>query len=132
MVAGLWLARAEQVDPTRGNLTAVLTCAGIVLGVGVVALIPVMIAWSRRHQRADWVMTVAILWAVLATVSLASTVLAEMKYSDEHTMAIQSGYFDPNDMSDAPPLPIRTWTALGVAYLALLAWPMVRRQQQAG
>ncbi|HEY2584641.1 MAG TPA: hypothetical protein VGI81_02625 [Tepidisphaeraceae bacterium] len=127
MVAGTLLGRAESVDPTLGSLVTVLTCAGIVLGVAVAASIPVMIAWSRRHRRADWVITLAILWGVLTVVSVASFVLKEMKYSHEHVLAIESGYFDPNDVSDAPPPPLTMWAILGVGYLALLAWPLLRR-----
>jgi lysylphosphatidylglycerol synthetase-like protein (DUF2156 family) len=127
MIAGTLLARAESVDPTLGSLVTVLTCAGIVLGVAVAASIPVMIAWSRRHQRADWVITVAILWGVLTVVSVASFVLKEMQYSHAHMLDVESGYYDPNDTSDAPALPLSTWAALGIGYVALLAWPMLRR-----
>jgi lysylphosphatidylglycerol synthetase-like protein (DUF2156 family) len=128
MVAtAILLGRAESVDPTLGSLVTVLTCAGIVLGVAVAASVPVLIAWARRHKRADWVITVAILWGVLTIVSVASTVLAQMKYSHEHALAVQSGYFDPNDTTDAPALPLRIWAILGIGYVALLAWPLLRR-----
>jgi lysylphosphatidylglycerol synthetase-like protein (DUF2156 family) len=127
MVATALLARAESVDPTLGSLVTVLTCAGIVLGVAVAASVPVMIAWSRRHRRADWVITVAILWGVLTVVSVASFVLKEMQYSHAHMLDVESGYYDPNDTSDAPRLPVSMWTVLGIGYLGLLAWPLIRR-----
>lgn len=129
MFVATLLARAESVDPTLDNLVTIVTCAGIVLGVAVIASIPVLVAWSRRHRRADWVITLAIVWAAIATVSLASTVLAEMKYSHQHMLDVQSGYLNPNDMTDAPELPVVLWAILAFGYACLLAWPMLRRPE---
>lgn len=125
------LARADSVDSTVSNLTTILTCAGIVLGVGVVAIVPVMLAWQRRHRHSEGLAAVAVLWGLLAAISVSAATLEQMKYSREHLMAIESGYYDPNDTSDAPPLPLPAWAALGVGYAALLAWPFVGRKRSA-
>lgn len=125
MVLLIPLARAESADSTLSNLTTVLACGGIGVGVLVVAIVPVMIGWSRRHRHAEALAAVAILWGLIATISLCKTTLDQMNYSRQHLADIESGYWDPNDTSDARPLPLATWTALGVGYLALLAWPFL-------
>ena len=123
----LSLARADSVDSTVSNLTTVLICGGIALGVIIVAIIPVMLAWSRRHRHANGLAAIAVLWGLIALVSLSTTAMDEMKYSREHQMSFMSGYYDPNDASDAPALPVAVWVVLGVAYAALLAWPFLLR-----
>jgi hypothetical protein len=106
-------------------LSAVLACAGFVLIAGVLALIPLMIAWSRRHRQSDAILALALLWGLLLALSAGATTLAKMKYSHEHLVAIESGYSDPLDTSDAPPLPWLSWAGLGLGYGALLAWALL-------
>jgi hypothetical protein len=125
MLAATFLARANAVDSTVSNLSAVLVCAGIALAVGVVTMAPVMIAWSRRHRHTRGLAALAVLWGVLAAISVSAAALDRMKYSRDHLTAIESGYYDPNDTSDAPSLPVPAWTALGIGYAALLAWPLI-------
>jgi hypothetical protein len=119
------LARADSGDSTVSNLTTVLICGGIALGVLIVAIIPVILAWSRRHRHSNGLAAIAVLWGLIALVSLSTTAMDEMKYSREHLMSIESGYYDPNDTSDAPALPLAIWAVLAVAYAGLLAWPLM-------
>jgi hypothetical protein len=120
----LLLARAESVDPTTSNLTTVLVCGFIVLLAGGIAFIPVLIAWSRRHRRSEAIVAFALLWGLCTVLSAATTTLAWMKYEHEHEVQIESGYYDPQDTSNAPPLPWLIWGGLGAGYAALLAWSM--------
>ena len=119
------LARADSADSTVSNLNTVLICGGIALGVLIVAIVPVMLAWSRRHRHSNGLAAVAVLWGLIALVSFSTTAMDEMKYSREHLMSIESGYYDPNDTSDAPALPMALWALLAVAYAALMAWPFL-------
>jgi hypothetical protein len=119
------LANAESNDSTVSNLSTVLICAAIAVGVLILAAVPIMIAWSRRHRHADGLTAVAVLWGLIAAVSVSVSIFDQMKYSREHLMALESGYFDPNDTSDAPVLPLPTWSVLGVVYVALLGWPFL-------
>lgn len=122
------LARADSVDSTVSNLTTVLTCGGIAIGVLVVAIVPVMIGWSRRHRHAQALAALAILWGLIATISICIAAIDQMNYSRQHLVDVESGYWDPNDTSDVPVLPIRTWAVLGACYLVLLGWPFVGRK----
>lgn len=119
------LANADATDPTVTNLTTVLICAGIAVAVLIMAAAPILVAWSRRHRHAEGLTAVAVLWGLIAAVSVSVSVFDQMKYSREHLMAIESGYYDPNDTSDVPTLPLITWTFLGMAYVVLLGWPFM-------
>jgi hypothetical protein len=122
----LWpLARAESVDQTVNNLSTILTCGFIVLVAGAIAFIPVLIAWSRRHRYSEGIVAVAMLWGLCTVLSVASTTLASTKYEHEHELQIESGYYDPTDVSDAPTKPWLTWAALGAGYCALIGWAAI-------
>ena len=129
----LWtpLARADSTDSTVSNLTTVLACAGIAVGVLVVAIVPVMVGWSRRHRHAEALAAVALLWGLIAAVSTCVATLDQMKYSRQHLADIESGYWDPNDTSDAPKLPLAMWGAFAVAYVAMVAWPFLGGRRSA-
>jgi hypothetical protein len=122
------LLNADGTDYSVSNMTAVLTVAVILLGVAVAAFVPVLIAWSRRSRNSEAVAALALLWALGTTISASTTVLAEMKYSQEHLQQIETGYLDPRDTSDAPRLPWAIWGVLVVGYAGLLAWPMAQRR----
>jgi phosphotransferase system glucose/maltose/N-acetylglucosamine-specific IIC component len=125
MLPGPVLAYAESTDPTVSNLSTVLACAAIVLVAGMFALIPILIAWSRRHRHSQAIFAIAMLWGMLVSISGGSTVLAQMKYSHEHLHKIESGYVDPQDISDAPKLPWLTWAGLAMGYGILIGWPLL-------
>lgn len=117
------LGNADASDPTVSNLTTVLICAGIAVVVLIVAAVPILIAWSRRHRHAEGLTAVAVLWGLIAAVSVSVSVFDQMKYSRDHLMDLESGYNDPS--IQAPTLPLITWTLLGMAYVVLLAWPFM-------
>lgn len=125
MLPSTFLARADSVDSTASNLSTVLVCAGITLAAGIVAMAPVMLAWSRGHRHSQGLAALAVLWGVLAAMSVSAAAIDRMSYSRDHLADIESGYYDPNDNSHAPPLPIPAWVALGIGYAGLLAWPLI-------
>jgi Na+/melibiose symporter-like transporter len=84
------LANADATDSTVTNLTTVLICAGIAVGVLIVAAAPILIAWSRRHRHAEGLTAVAVLWGLIAAVSFSVSIFDQMKYSREHLMAVES------------------------------------------
>jgi hypothetical protein len=127
MSATHFLAYAESVDSTVSNLMTILICLGIVLVVAVVAMVPVLVARSRGHRKSDTLVAMAVLWGVLTAVSATSTALAQMKYSHEQLLLIQSGYFDPADVTGAPKLPWVMWACLGGGYGILLVWAIAGR-----
>ncbi|MDB5357030.1 MAG: hypothetical protein JWN24_3483 [Phycisphaerales bacterium] len=121
------LARAEGPDLSDSSLVLVLTCAGLVLGSAVLSLLPVFIARGRGHRQLETITAVAVLWGLLTAGTLVHASIVQMQWSKEQLLRIQSGYLDPQDTSDAPAKPWRTWTALAAAYCALIAWAFAAR-----
>ena len=124
------LAYAQSADSSNSTLLIILISAGAVLVAGLLALIPIRLAWSRHHKQADAILAVAVLWALLTAGIVVATSMTQFKWSSERQLRIQSGYYDPLDNSDAPKYPLRTGIALTLAYAALIVWPLTQRRPQ--
>jgi len=122
-----FLAYAEGGDSSESNLVVVLICAGIIAAVGLAGLIPVLVARSRRHRYREAIVLMSVVWGVLAAGSLTSTAIAQLKWSKERMLRIESGYYDPRDITDAPPLPWWTWSLLALGYCGLWIGAMAQR-----
>jgi hypothetical protein len=111
-------------DTASGSgLTVALVCLGLVAVVGGLALVPVVVAWARRHRRAETIVGVTILWAGIAAVSLLMTAMDQMKWSRERDLRIRSGYYDPAQVDpDAPKWPWKLWAGMGVGYAGIVGW----------
>lgn len=124
---GLFLARAEGPDASDSNLLLVLICAGLIVGAAVLALVPAFIARRRGHGRSETIMAAAVLWGLLSAGTLVHASIVQMQWSKEQQLRVQSGYLDPQDTSDAPAKPWRTWTALVTVYCVLMIWAFAPR-----
>jgi hypothetical protein len=116
------LAYAQPTDQSGTGVVVIMMAATAIAVAAAVAFVPVAIAWRRRHRRADLILAVAIVWAALAAGSVIVTVSKQMDWSKERTLRIESGYYDPNDTTAAPPWPWTTWGALGGVYAAWAVW----------
>src|SRR5438309_2222804 len=119
-------ATAQNVDASVSTLTLILISAGIVLAAVIVAGVLPVIAASRGHRRPESLLALTVLWACLTIPSLIYMTMTQMKWATERDLRIKTGYYDPQSTSDAPPLPIGQWTALGVGYIALAAWAFAK------
>jgi hypothetical protein len=122
------LAYAESTDATNSNMMIVLISAGVVIAVSVLAIIPIRLAWSRRHKQSDAIFAMTVLWALLTAGTVVAMSMTQFKWSNERLLRIQSGYYDPLDNSDAPKWPVRSGAALAVAYATLIIWPLAQRR----
>jgi hypothetical protein len=118
------LAYAQGGDNSDLNLRIVLVSIGVIAGIAVLGLIPVCIAWSRRHRRGDLILAAAVVWGVLTGAVVLRWAVTEIQWSREWLMCIKSGYYDPNDQSDAPQRPWQRWTGLGLGYGGLIIWSL--------
>ena len=118
------VAYSEPASSSNANLEIVLIGLGVIVVAAVLAFIPVAICWARRHRGTEIVTAIAVVWALVAAASVVLLISAQMKWSREQTMRIESGYFDPRDQSDAPAVPIKTWSALGIVYAGLVGWSL--------
>ncbi len=53
--------------------------------------------------------------------------MSQINWLKEYQLRLETGYLDPSDTSDAPRLPLGTWTGLGAAYVAMLGWSLSRK-----
>ena len=70
----------------------------------------------------------AFFWGLITAGSLLYAEQSQMNWSKEYTVRLESGYFDPTDKTDAPKLPWKIWTGLGVAYAAMLMWALSQKR----
>jgi hypothetical protein len=114
------LAYAEPPDTSDSNLQLVIVSVVVITAAAVLAFVPVFLAWSRRQRRIDVIVALAVVWGLLAAVSVIHATTAQMKWSKEKNLRIQTGYVDPKDDTDAPPLPWLQWFVLGAGYAGVV------------
>jgi hypothetical protein len=118
----LILAYAETADSGSLNLAKILGGLGIVAVAALLAAIVIGVSRSRRHRQAEGIMVATLFWAAITAGSVMYAAAQQLNWSKEYTTRIESGYYDPRDLSDKPKLPVLLWSGLGIAYAALLGW----------
>ena len=121
-----WLAYADSGDSSNSNLLIILISVAVLIVVGGLGFVPVAIAWRRRHRYAEVIGAGAVLWGLLAAGSLIYTASARLNWSRERMLRIESGYYDPRDLSDAPKWPWMAWGGLGVGYGVVVTISLAR------
>jgi uncharacterized membrane protein len=116
------LAYAEPASSSSDNLEIVMISLGVIAISCVLAFVPLALCWARHHRQTETVMAAAVLWGVVTAGSIIFAISAQMKWSHERLLRIESGYYDPQDQSDAPAKPFTIWGALAIAYGGLIAW----------
>lgn len=118
----MFLATSRQTDLSEGNLRLVMIWCGIMIAAAGLALLPLVIARIRRHRHVETLLAGAIVWGLLAAVSVGRAVGAQISWAKEYQLRVETGYYDPRDLGDAPQLPWLSWGLLALAYLVLLTW----------
>jgi hypothetical protein len=118
------LAYADPTDQSNPSIQIVVNSSGIVLVAAALALVPICIAWKRRHRQSETIVPIGIVWG-LATASVCIYVyITQSNWAKERMLRIMSGYYDPQDNSSAPALPWVMWFVLAAIYVALILWSM--------
>lgn len=128
----LFVAYADSAGPGNSSLEIVLLGAFIVGVVAVAAMVLVIMSRKRRHPSAEAVLSLALLWAIIASASLIYTVNVQMKWSNEYSLQLQTGYLDPQQAQDRPALPWAIWSALAMGYAGVLLWSFRGRADKNG
>jgi hypothetical protein len=126
------LAYAESGDPNAMNLEIVLGGLGIVVATSILAFALIFTARARGHRYAEFIMVATLFWALITAGSLMYAGQAQLNWSKEYTLRLETGYLDPHDTSDAPRLPWGIWTGLGTAYGAMMAWAIFQKRGEPG
>ena len=126
------LAYAESGDPNAMNLVIILGGIGIVAATAILAFALIFTARARGHRHAEFILVAAVFWGLITVGSLMYAGEAQLNWSKEYTLRLETGYLDPQDTSDAPRLPWGIWTGLGVSYGAMMAWALCQRRAERG
>jgi len=122
------LAYAQVQDSSDMSLIMVFAAALILAATAAAAYLLIHIARRRRHRRTDLLAAAAFFWGLMTAASLLYAEQSQMNWSKEYTVRLESGYFDPTDLTDAPKLPWKIWTGLGIAYGAMLMWALSQKR----
>ena len=124
------LAYADATDSSQINFLILLCGIGLIVVAGILMFIIIFLARSRRHRQGDYLVAAAIFWAILAAASFIYPVVSRLKWSQETTLRLETGYGNPQEQSDAPQLPWLPWLGLGVIYAMLLTWSLSQNNSQ--
>jgi hypothetical protein len=126
------LAYAESDDPNAMNLVIILGGVGIVAATAILAFALILTARARGHRHAESIMVAAVFWALITAGSVMYAGEAQLNWSKQYALRLETGYLDPQDTSDAPRLPWGIWTGLGAAYGTMMAWALWQKPAQPG
>ena len=126
------LSIAQRDDASAPALMLTLICGGIAIITTIAAAIPAVIAAHRGRRKTESLLAACVVWACLTLASLIYTTMMQRKWAAERDLRISTGYYDPQNTSDAPPLPIGQWGMLGVGYVALVVWGASRGPRREG
>ncbi len=118
------LAYAQSAGDSN-SLTVIVTAFAIVLGACVLAFIPIFTALSRKNHQSHSIAVMSLFWGVVVAVITIWCMLQRLDWSKELTVRIQSGYYDPRDLSDAPAFPWVILIVAASAWIVLLGWALV-------
>ncbi len=124
------LAFAESGDPNATNLPIVLGGLFILAVIALLAFLLIFVSRSRGHRRAELITVATIFWALIAAGSLLYAGEAQMDWSKQYALRLETGYLDPQDTSDAPRMPWGMWSGLGAAYVAMLVWSLSQKRAE--
>jgi hypothetical protein len=122
------LAYADPTDQSNPSIQIVVISAGIALGAVILALLPISIAWKRRHRQSETVVPIGILWGLATAAVCIYAYITQASSAKERMARIMSGYYDPQDNSGAPALPWGIWLLLAAVYIVLIVWSLTSGQ----
>ena len=116
------LASAPIAPSSDSNAELVLISAGVVLVVAVLGFIPIQLARVRGHRNRDAISAIVVLWGLILGASVSYSIMKQMDWTTTYQQRIETGYYDPQNVSDKPTVPIGLWCGLGVGYALLILW----------
>ena len=121
------LGYAESNDSSL-DLVMVLGGLFILATISALAFVLILTARKRQHRHAELITVVTFFWAIISAGTLFYAGNAQMKWSKEYSLRLQTGYLDPQNTADAPHFPWALWAGLGVIYIAMLVWSLSKKR----
>jgi hypothetical protein len=125
----IWLAYADASDTSGSSLTAILVFAFLFFVVLVLGVIPPLLARRRMHAQLEGLLVAIFFWAVATIATLIYTANAQINWSNERVIRLQSGYGGDHVDASAPTPPWLIIGVLGVVYIALAAWASIGKRK---
>jgi hypothetical protein len=125
----LLLAYAESTPPSDQNVWFVVIGIGVIAAAAFLAFVPIALARVRQHPFVEFISVAAIFLGLIAAGTVIYSIVQQTKWSNEQTLRLQSGYGNPDDLSDAPTRPWLIWMLMGVAYCAMIAWALTSKRR---
>jgi len=116
------LANAPVAPSSDSNMELVLISAGVVLVVGILGFIPIQLARISGHRHRDAITAIIILWGLILAGSISYSIMKQMDWATTYQQRIETGYYDPQNISDKPVAPVGLWCGVGVCYAGLVLW----------
>jgi hypothetical protein len=122
-------AYAQMNDSSGSDLVLILVCA-VALGVlCILGAIPIWIARSRRLRYVDFLTVGTVLWGLLSATTVVSLCIAQLNWSKERSVRLESGYAGSDLDQGAPAWPWGLWTMLAATYGVLVLISIVRKKR---
>jgi Kef-type K+ transport system membrane component KefB len=114
------LAYADNTDPSEGNFLLIFLFVAAMIAVFILAAIVVMMSRRNGSRNADAILVAAVFWGIVSFGSIIYAGVTQMKWSQEQTLELQTGYGDPT--KTPPGWPWILWGILTAIYVALAIW----------
>ena len=115
------LASADASDPNANNLLVLVLSVGLILGIIVLALVPIV--RTRRHRHGDIIRVLTFFWGVAAAYIAFKTTTQQLDWSAERVSRLESGYYSQAQVDQgAPGWPILSISAIALGYGGLVVW----------
>ena len=101
------VAYAERADSGNPDLWLALVCVVFVGIACTLAFVPFAMVRLRNPARKGNVLLAAILWALISAGSGIYLAQSRISWRREYDLRVQSGYYDPQDLTDFPAIPWR-------------------------
>lgn len=116
------LASAQATDLYGPQGVDVLIGFAAAAGAALLAILPVALASSRRHRQSHSILAATVVWALVTAGSVGYVVISRLHWSREWMLRVNTGYYDPQDLSGQPTWPWVFWTGLALVYGLLCLW----------
>lgn len=124
----LEFARADVPIGSDWKLILALTYLAILAVMGIMVFVPFRLAKGRRHHHIELITAATVLWGVASAGVFLYASTQQLKWSNEQTTLIESGYYDPQDTTAAPGWPWLASSVVAATYAALIVWSVSQKR----
>ena len=122
------LANAEMSDLSGSTWRLILLCLAVLTVVSLLMLAPIVLARRRRHRWVEAITLGSVMWGISTAGTIVGTAFAQFKWAQDRLLLIETGYYAPDNTTDAPAWPWGIWIILALGYCALVVCATIRKR----